>query len=571
MTAKIINIFDEDFSLDSHEDATGGYLPLGTAGSRVVLFSLLHKRVYNVASTSLKELELKGMLGADWCKDNWYETDEKSGKEVFNHKDLASTIISSCQACGPYSASLERRTGIWKMSDGGLVINSEELWRPNGTILSHGIIDKRVYPVTPHIGFDHTTPAATPQQVDRVLTSFRSLKWTSPFAGEMLLGWVGVSILASAVKRRPHMLLTGPAGCGKSTMLEQVRWLLGSMAASCTGGQTLMGLNQLVQEQPAKAIVIDEFEADPRNDKCKQTFEAARSSYSLQEGDEGIVRGTPGGNPKCYRLSSPFIAAGISPGKMEPADRSRWTVLESLKLERGADSVHALMTEDEAALLGKHIARLMVDRWSVFQETCKQIRTTVHHVGGDGRISDTMGTLLAAYWSLTNASAATDLDALALVESAGIETRIEASAVNDENECLEALLTKVVPFRMNAARQVVNRNLAIGEAIRNIAEDPTGQFELVSRLAQLGMRVSFSGGKWRLFIVNSPTHAELRRLFAGTKWAQGGWSLLLRRLPGGQESTQRVAAGATPTKVTVIDLPDSLCPAANDSEVLLAA
>lgn len=566
----VININGTSFSTGATEVTNGGYIPLGTIGTKVVIFSMLHKRVHVQAATSLKEMELKALLGADWCEENWYEENEK-GQDVFNHKSLASNIISDCQAMGPYSSTQERRTGVWKMADGQLVINSDTLWRPDGSTLTHGIIDNHVYPVSVNIGFDAGTLVASDDQVQRVLQSFRSLKWTTPMAGEMLLGWFGVAVLASAVKRRPHVLLTGPAGCGKSTMLEQVRWLLGSLASSCTGGQTLMGLNQLVQEQPAKAIVIDEFEADPRNDKCKQTFEAARSSYSLQEGDEGIVRGTPGGQAKCYRLSSPFIAAGISPGKMEPADRTRWTILESQKLESGTDSAEALMTEEEATVLGKSLARLMVQRWEIFQGTCRQMRASVVAAGGDGRIADTMGTLLAAYWSLTNAFVASPRDASALIEAAGLQARIEAHEVSDEKECLEALLTKVVPFRMNVGRHIVSRNLSVAEAIRSVADDPTGQFELVNRLAQLGMRVTFNGGKWRLFIVNSPTHSELRRLFSGTKWAHGGWALLLRRLPGGLESTQRIGAGASATKVTVIDLPEAMCPAANDDEMLLAA
>ncbi len=568
------SIFNTDGSAYHAEDADestgdGGFEPLGTNGSRVVIFSLLHKRVFNLAASELKEMHLKAMLGADWCSDNYDEYHDKKEEIIFNHRKLATHIIAACQAKGPYSTSRERRTGIWKMDDGQLIINSKALWRPDGRILKHGIIEDYVYPVSRDIGFGLATEPATKIDIERVLTSFRSLQWSSPMSGEMLLGWVGVSILASAVKRRPHVLLTGPAGCGKSTMLEQVRWLLGDMMASCTGGQTLMGLNQLVQEQPSRAIGIDEFEADSRSDKCRQTMEAARSSYSLQEGDEGIVRGTAGGNAKCYRLASPFIAAGISVGKMEPADRSRWVVLESKKLEAGGRGLEKLMTEDEASTLGKRLCRLFVDRWNVFQQTTKTVRQVIVTSGGDGRMSDTAGTLLAAYWAFISDKPATPADAAKLVTEMGLEARIAIHDVSDEKECLEALMTRVQPFRIQSGLYILNRNLAIGEAVQLVASDPTGQFEVTNRLAQMGIRVAFTKGKWFMYVINSPMHTELRKLFSGTKWAQGGWGMLLRRLPGGLESTQRVGAQGV-QKVTIFDLPVSLRPA-NDDEMVLAA
>jgi hypothetical protein len=72
---------------------------------------------------------------------------------------------------------------------------------------------------------------------------------------------------------------------------------------------------------------------------------------------------------------------------------------------------------------------------------------------------------------------------------------------------------------------------------------------------------------------NSPEHQGLRRVYMGTKWATGGWAMVLRRLPGGEESTQRLGAGFPAAKVTVLDVPADLLPAQNDFEFeqLLAA
>lgn len=316
-----------------------------------------------------------------------------------------------------------------------------------------------------------------------------------------------------------------------------------------------------------RAVILDEFEADPSRRHTKDTLEIARMSYSLQEGDEGIVRGTPGGTTRSYRFYSPFLAAGICPGKMEPADLSRWVILEAKS--RKADAIQ--LTEDEGRSLGPRLARRFINRWSVFQASEKVVRQRILAAGGDGRMADTVGTLLASYWTFVSSQPATAEDADVLVEMLDIKSRIEAHAEADESRCLEALLTKAQPFKFMEGDALVTRNLSISETIQRVCEDPTGNPEIVAQLARMGLRVTMVKGAWKVLIANSPEHQGLRRVYMGTKWASGGWSMVLRRLPGGEESTQRLGAGFPAAKVTVFDVPADLLPANDDGEQLLAA
>lgn len=543
----------------------GGYKALGIAGTQMAIFSLMNNKVHLLKPSELKELKLKAVLGVRWCEQNFTEFDERKEEYVFNHRRLASNIIADCQACGPYSEAMERKIGVWKMDDGQLAINGDKLWRPDGTVLEHGMHEGRVYPAEGAIGFDLSTPAATHDEVNKVLGAFNSPQWTNPIGGELILGFIGVGIVSVALKRRPHVLMTGPAACGKSTVLNYVRQLMGKLAFACTGPQTMAGFSQSLTGT-SKVVINDEFEADPTRQSCKDTFDVARASYSLQEGDEGIVRGTVTGKSKSYRFYSPFIAAGISPGKMEPADLTRWVILESKGKPCGGR-----LSDEECRALGPKLAKLFINRWDVFCASEDVVRQHLLDKGGDGRMADTVGTLLASYWAFVSATPATQEDAEMLVGMLGIEERIALHEVSDDKQCFETLTSRVLPFKVLCGPALLTRHLSVGQAIGMVCKEPTEQPEVVTRLAQLGMRVAFNQGKWVLYVVCSPSHVEVRKLFAGTKWSAGGWSTVLRRLPGGSESTQRIGAGFGASKVTVIHIPDHMLAVGDFDEMRLAA
>lgn len=559
---KIIDI-DGTSPNSSTTPVIGGYVALGTLGAKFVVLSQLTKSVVKLSPSDLKEMDLKALCGALWCDENYSRFHPKKEEWVFDHRELATQIIGDCQAKGPYLESYERKTGVWLDKDGQLLINSEQLWNPNGDVFEHGIHDDRIYSASGSVGFDIRTPEATDEEVGRVVRAFGGISWRQSLGAELILGWIGVAFASVAFRRRPHMLLTGGAGVGKSTALEMAKWLLGPMCFPSTGPQTMAAFYQALGGT-SRAVILDEFEADPSRRHSQDTLEIARMSYSMQEGDEGIVRGTPGGTAKSYRFYSPFLAAGISPGKMQPADLTRWVVLEALS--RRGDAVQ--LSEAEAREIGPRLARRFVSRWSVYQASEQTVRDCILAAGGDGRIADTVGTLLASYWTLVSDKPATADDANVLVEMLDIKARIEIHTESDEKRCLESLMSKVMPFKLMEGYYLVTRNLSIA----HVCEDPTGNPEITSRLAQLGLRVVMQKGKWSVFIVNSPEHQEMRKVFACTKWSTGGWAIVLRRLPGGEESTQRIGAGFGAAKVTVFDVPADLLPA-NDTSVdfLLAA
>ncbi len=573
MSAMIDLLDDEEFDVDDRVSPTGepgsGYIPLGIENHLVVLFSHEQKRVFKLKASDLTGLKLELVLGSTWCDYRLRQLERRQGGDSRAARKspaakLASSIVSACQLVGPYVETPERGAGVWIDSDGELIVNGDELWRPSdGAVLQHGVRGGYVYPSSKPLGFYLDTPLANESEVTRVLDALRSLNWATPMAGELVLGWIGIAVIAAAAHRRPHILLTGDRGCGKSTLQEQVQWLFGERGTACTGSQTLMGLNQMLLGRPSQAIFIDEFESDGRSSNSRQTFEAARSSFSLQERDRGIVRGTPGGSSVSYRIAAPFMASAISPGSLEPADQSRWVTLQALLLPNDGASERFVLEEQDAKRLGPKLARLFVSRWALFRANLATFRQAIGSRGGDARLCDTLGHLLAAYSTFKSEVAVTLTEAVALADAAQVADRADGDVEHDQQQCLNGLLSTVLTFDVSEGMGAARRTrLSVAQAIRRMLRDDAGARAIAGRLAQLGLRVREVDGRWVMLVVNSPSHTELRKLFAGTKWSRGGWGLVLRRLPGGLESTQRIGAGLKASKVTQFDLPAELLPEA---------
>ena len=554
--------------LNTSSTVTGGYVALGYLGNASVVFSLIQGRVVQLRPSNMNEMTLKSVFGAQWCDQHYLEFHEKKEELVFNHKRLATDVITQCQAAGLYEESSERRCGVWPSSNGEkLIVNSDELWTNDGEALEGRAVEGKIYPKSGSVGFQRDTASASEKDVDRVLRFFGSMNWKNDMVPEMLLGWFVCAVLAPSLARRPHVFITAEAGSGKTVLLDALSEMLGSLNHKFTGLPTKAGLYQTIGGT-TRSVIIDEAEVDTSPVKWKDTLTIARNAYSQAEADSGIIVGTPGGTSKSYRFCAPFLAAGISPGKFEPADLSRWAIFEALKRDQTAGS--ALPSMSEFRELGARLAVKAVRQWSVLQASLEVIRDAVQLNGGDARLADTVGPLLAGYWVMVSDKAATQDDAQTLVGLCGLGRYVEQREESDHVRCLEALISRVLPLPRFTGEYVVRQPMSIGEAITSICENPTGSLELQHRLTQLGLRVALQKGRWVLMVANSADHAELRKLFRGTKWQHGGWSLTLRRLPGGEESTQRLGAGYKSSKVTMFDIPAELLPVCDESELLAA-
>jgi len=421
----------------------GGYEPLGVTDDKVVVFSEAHRKVFHLRPTELTERRLQLVLGIEWCERSAKAIQEQADDpSIKPYRELANVLIRACQEEGPYRPVHERRSGIWPDGRGGLFINGRVLWTSGGATLQHGIHDGYAYPLVPDSCCAVGTPEATRAEITGLLDILRGFAWVTRMAPELLLGWTALAAFCAALHRRPHMLITGPAGSGKTTLLDIVGWLLDESAVFFASPPTSAGLRQTLKGRPARAVVIDEFEADERHGASRQILEAARASYSMSEQAGWQVHGTAAGEANSTCLISPFLAAGISPGHMKAADLSRWVLLELGRPRTDAQAV--LPTQAEANALGARLIRLFIKRWTSFTKTLAVLHAAILRAGADSRMADTYSHLLAAYWTLVEGRVVDDGSADALVVNLNLEPGTNTHHGHDEGECLNALLTRVV-------------------------------------------------------------------------------------------------------------------------------
>lgn len=533
----------------------GGYVALGHRGELHYVWSRVTQQVVAISPAGFTAMKLKAAFGARWCNARYTVYPDK-GAPYFDHETMADEIMADCQAAGIYRESKLRGAGVW-LSDDGLVINGRDgVWTSDGKVLERVSQDGAVvYSLEKNeLDIAPEDAAAAPEDVLEVEQAIDAWEWNSLSAGALVMGWTVCAVLAGALGWRAHLYITGRAGAGKSTFARLLGAMFGKAAARPTGQLTQAGL---LQTLGARAIpcIVDETEAGKFNRSTLAALEVARWASSMSEADDGVLRGTAGGRAIAYRVFSPFAFLGINLPKLEHADQSRAVTLEMLSQRRRADSmVPRLLTDERHAVqLGRKLRRLAIGRWPVFKAALPRFRQAIIDRDGTARQADTLGSLMAGYWCIKSAKEPTAAEVSSLTDCLPLSTTEDALAETDEVRCQDVLMYSKVTVPVSERLGETHRTMTVADAIRHYCAAPLAQWRLDNALQNYGLRLFEKNGVWKVAVASSSAHRELQRFFAGTPWKYGCWSRILRRLPGGEGDTQRIAKRAC--KVTMFNVP----------------
>ena len=373
-----------------------------------------------------------------------------------------------------------------------------------------------------------------------VLTLADRFHWEVPASAMLLAGWLTLAPICGALRWRPHLWLSGPAGSGKSHLFERFCGvLLADLAQVFVGSVTEAGIRQTLRSD-ALPVLIDEAESNEREDQQRIQAILALARVASSESRAAIVKGSPTGEVARYSVRSMFLLSSIATGLKQGADRRRFAPLnlrnpsELPQQQREAHwqaldrDLEQLITPAFAnRLIARTVALIPVIRRSIV--VCSQVAAA--HFDSQA-LGDQYGTLLAGAWSLQASRVPSAAEVQSLIDGADWSSYRESTEVPDERRCLNRILQHQLRVE-SEERSVLSRTvLELVELVSSALPspmEPVRPADAADLLARHGLRVR----EGELLISNSAE--AIARMLADTAWVTN-WGAILSRLPGASRS-----------------------------------
>lgn len=496
-----------------------GFVPLGYLDSTYFIYNIPSRdivKLTNFTPPNMYRIAPKSYWDTAYASDN--------GKTRM--LDAADDLIQACVAAGPLCPENIRGTGVWR-DKGRVVVNLGSYLLVDGHRVGHSALKSRYFYIRDPKGFQELSAEQSTDAEGAGLAAICQLfNWENPRSASLLAGWVAIARVASALKTRPHLWLTGPKGCGKSEILNGLlggALGVGSAKLHVEGATTEAGLRQALRAS-ALPIIFDEFEISDKNLAAREAvLEFLRSGWSQGEGV--ILKGSAAGQTTAFTANSPALLSSIRVVLQSDADQSRFSVLELLphgdNTERGTQLQDALSKVTEE--FGERLFARMVALIPAIEKTAEVFLNHLAPTHGY-RYGRQIGTLLAGLHHLSQREIVTREEAAAIVAEfhSSHDSDHDMVEMADEHEALHHLLTWRVELAKETERGTVKQSMSIADALRNAAWHPC--------LVAFGIKVIDDH-----FVVAN-RHAELSKIYRGTHWP-ANWSSSLRRAGGSATNT----------------------------------
>lgn len=470
----------------------------------------------------LTESNLLMMAPLEW----WEMYFPSSGKDGgMNRRAVLNWFFRLAHKRGIYDASRIRGRGAW-IDDGRVVYHQGSRLYVDGVATDvTAIRSKHVY----ELAKSQCEPADVPLSDEdgrRLLSVAKMFRWSKPGAAALLAGWVFLAPVCGAIRWRPHIWLTGGAGSGKSTILNEfVSPLLGEAKVFAQGNSTEAGLRQKLKAD-ALPVLFDESEQNDEGEKRRMAPILALIRQSSTESVAQTYKGTVSGDSLNFHVRSMFCLASIQAGLEHKADQDRLTKLALQKAQDDA-SAHLTWQGIKEALyqlrrddgLPGRLLRRAIDMVPVIQKTITVFVDVTAKKFGTQRMGDQYGTLLAGAWSLTRSTVPTPDEAAAMIDAYDWSEFTEGGEIDDPEKALHTLLEAKITHKGEV--------MSVGSVVTVASGMPVDGLTLDNKLAMRLLRehgMTIAEG----CLVFQNNSEALRKLVAGTKFETDLRSQLLR-------------------------------------------
>lgn len=372
----------------------------------------------------------------------------------------ADELMRRCEARGIFTRKVIRGRGAWVDANRAVFHFGDHLL-VDGKIMSlTGLKTKYVYEMDEEIPRPATV-ALSDDEGRELVEIARRFRWTKPANAALLAGFVALAPLCGALRWRPHVWITGGAGCGKTTVLDKyVNTLLSGIGVFAQGNSTEAGLRQTLRTD-ALPVLFDESEqnSDRETSRVQNVLSLIRQASS--ESGAKTFKGTATGEATQFIIRSMFCLSSIQVGMKHQADYERLTILALKPKESSTNAAKEWDALKERLYLVERDeelpARLFKRSLDLLKTTLQNIITFVNAASekfGSVREGDQYGTLLAGCWSLTSKELATPEQARKLIDGYDWEELRENTKVNESNLALSAILSAELRLPMGSTASV---------------------------------------------------------------------------------------------------------------------
>jgi len=326
------------------------------------------------------------------------------GEKSYNAIKARRLFMKECKAKGLYDPVMLAGVGIWKEKEtGNIVVNTGDQLIVNGVAkdyadytsdVSYAQLGKKIIDLNLKLSDD---------DIQVILDIITNYPWKEDYYKYLILGAIIQGVIGTALRWRSHLWIIGAYGTGKSTIQKSfIQVMLGKLCKNFAGKSTTeAGIRQTIGED-GFTVSIDDIDGGIKDiDKINSIIELARICSS---DEQTLTKGSATGRAIQYRCQSPFIISSIKPYLSDPADVSRFCIVELKEPSRNYeqkkhDKKEFKMIEKK---MRNHITPDLSKRWVSFcinnfthiQELIEDTKDILDEMGFDGRERDQWAGLL---------------------------------------------------------------------------------------------------------------------------------------------------------------------------------
>lgn len=458
-------------------------------------------------------------------------------------------LIAACVAAGAYNPTRIRGQGVWR--EGGRIILNFGGPVPDDT--------EHIYLCFEPIKVREVSSFET----ERLYQTLQIWPWQQPSFAILYLGWLAYAPVCGAVDWRPHLLLTGPAGSGKTALHGVTKRLLHTTALAITGISSAAGIRQSLGPD-SRPVLIDDAD---KNKEIEQIVHLMRMASSSTD---PTLRGTPEGQAQRFMPTATFHIGSVHRMKMLQQDVERIVVLELVKHASDRDEGERLKSElrhfDDR---GSDWFGYCVGNVGLLQPSIDAFVLALQITNQRHRW--TLATLLGAAFMALHRRLPTEQEAADWAKLHAAATTSHVTSADDRDDAMEAL-NHLLYHRPIGEQRALGHHIAMGGlvAINPLLTEPINETDSerdkwLKREYRRSCTVLYNHfimikAKDRQFEVYLKNQAPaINRIFERTDW-EGDWKTTIARVPGVTLTPNAVRfAGHNETARGVI-VPGSLIP-----------